>query len=146
MHIKFTFCHILALGQAHGLQHMSSHVSITFYKIFHNVLDLVQTSPSFDCMFSSMCLHLTHWPLMGICLLLCAHDDERTRTHDVVCNMFTSIAWKISFHMGYEQLHVLHLINPNSFHWRFDMVFSKDRIYTLVHVIISNLTWSNLHL
>jgi hypothetical protein len=20
-----------------------------------------QTSPSFDCMFSSMCLHLTHW-------------------------------------------------------------------------------------
>jgi hypothetical protein len=76
-------------------------------------LDLVQTPPSFDCMFSSLCLHLTHWPLMDICLLLCAHDDECTRTHDVIRNMF---AWKNIFHMGYEQLHVLHLINPNSFH------------------------------
>jgi len=77
---------------AHGLQHMSSHVSITFYKKICNVLDLVQTSLSFDCMSSSICLHLTHWPLMGIYLLLCAHDDERTRTHDVLHNMFASIA------------------------------------------------------
>jgi hypothetical protein len=55
--------HILSyfgFGQTHGLQHMSSHVSITFDKNFHDVLDLVQTPPSFDCMFSSLCLHLTH--------------------------------------------------------------------------------------
>jgi hypothetical protein len=53
---------------------------------------------------------------MGIQLLCCAHGNERTRTHDVVYDIFVAIAQNVGFHRGQKQLYALHSTTLNSFH------------------------------
>jgi hypothetical protein len=45
-----------------------------------------------------MCTHPIN--LMGIHLLCCAQNNERTKTHDVICDTFPTIVWDVGFHMG----------------------------------------------
>jgi hypothetical protein len=40
---------------------------------------------------------------MGIHLLCCAHGNECTGTHDVICDTFVAIARNANFHVGQEQ-------------------------------------------
>jgi hypothetical protein len=37
---------------------------------------------------------------MGIHLLRCVHNNERTRTHDAIHDTFAAIAQNVGFHMG----------------------------------------------
>ncbi len=37
---------------------------------------------------------------MGIHLLCCAHGNERTETHDAICDTFATIAQDVGFHLG----------------------------------------------
>jgi hypothetical protein len=77
---------------------------------------------------------------MGIHLLCCAYGNERTRTHDAICDTFDAITWNVGFHMGWKQLHVLSSNTFNSSRRQIDIVLTKDGIHTLVDVIITNLT------
>jgi hypothetical protein len=83
---------------------------------------------------------------MGIHLLWWAHDNKCIRTHDAICNnVFASIAWEASFHVGYGQLHVLILVTPNCFcqhchfkrwglhfKWCCHSQFNKDRLKSII--------------
>jgi hypothetical protein len=71
---------------------------------------------------------------MGIHLLRCIYGDEHIGTHDIVCDTFVDIASNISFHMGWEQLHVFFSTMFNSLCPRLDI----DGIYTLVDVVIAD--------
>jgi hypothetical protein len=53
---------------------------------------------------------------MGIHLLHCTHDNEHTKTHDVVRDTFVAIAWDVDFHVGQEQLYALPSNMFNSSH------------------------------
>jgi hypothetical protein len=44
---------------------------------------------------------------MGIHLLYCEHGGERMTSHDVVQNVFTTIARNVGFHVSQKQTHVL---------------------------------------
>jgi len=81
---------------------------------------------------------------MGIQFLRCAHGNERTRTHDAVCDIFVAIAWNVGFHIGQKQLYALHSTTFNSFHWQVDIMFAKDGIHTIVNIVIANPTYVDL--
>jgi hypothetical protein len=51
---------------------------------------------------------------MGIHFLCCAHGNERTKTHDAICNTFVAITQDVGFHMGQKQLHALPSTTFNS--------------------------------
>jgi hypothetical protein len=71
------------------------------------------------------CVCTTPIDLVNIHLLCCTHGKERTRTHDVICDIFASIAQDASFHMEWKQLHVLPLIMFNSYCWQVKIMFTK---------------------
>jgi len=73
---------------------------------------------------------------MGIHFLHCAHDNERTKTHDAICNTFAAITQDVSFHVGWEQLHVFPLMTFNSSCQWIDIVLTKDGICTLTNIVI----------
>jgi hypothetical protein len=75
---------------------------------------------------------------MGIHLLHSAHGNECMGTHDVVHHIFAFVVWDASFHMGWEQLHVLPSTMFNSFRSWINIVFTKNGICTLVDVVINN--------
>jgi hypothetical protein len=81
---------------------------------------------------------------VGIHLLCCAHGKEHTKTHDVISDIFVSIAWYASFHMGWKQLHVLPLVILNSYCWQVEIMFTKNGICTLIDVVIIDPTRVNL--
>jgi hypothetical protein len=39
---------------------------------------------------------------MGIHFLCCVHGNERTRTHDVICDTFVAIVQNVGYHVGRE--------------------------------------------
>ncbi len=81
-----------------------------------------------------MCTH----PIdpIGIHLLHYVRGKERTRTHDAIHDIFASIVWDASFHMGWKQLHVLPLVTLNFYCWQVEIMFTKNGIYTLADVVI----------
>jgi hypothetical protein len=81
---------------------------------------------------------------MDIHLLHCAHGNEHMGTHDAVCDTFVAIAQDVGFHVGWKQLHALPLTTFNSFHWRVDIVLTKDGIHTFVEVVLVNPTFVDL--
>jgi hypothetical protein len=54
---------------------------------------------------------------MSIHFLHYAHGNKCIWTHDAICDTFTTIAWDVGFHMGWEQLHVLPSTTFNSICW-----------------------------
>ncbi len=79
--------------------------------------------PSIIGILQCVCTHPIN--LMGIHLLLCAHGNEHTGTHDAICNTFVAITWDVGFHVGREQLHAFPSTTFNYSHWRVDIVFTK---------------------
>jgi len=57
---------------------------------------------------------------------------------------FAMIAWDVSFHMGWEQLHAFPSTTFNSFCQWINIVLTKNGIHTLVNVVIVDPTWVNL--
>jgi hypothetical protein len=81
---------------------------------------------------------------MGIHLLYCAHGGERTASHDVIQNIFSSIAKDAWFHILQKQTHILPSPSPQSFHKQVNIVLSIKGIRTLVGIIITNPIQRNL--
>jgi len=81
---------------------------------------------------------------MGIHLLRCTHGNKHTRTHDIVRNIFATIAWDDNFHVGQEQLHVDPLFKFKSSCCQVDIVFTKDGFHTLIDIVIGDPMNSNL--
>jgi hypothetical protein len=81
---------------------------------------------------------------MGIHLLHCVHGNERTKTHDVICDTFAAIAQNVNFHMWQEQLHALPSTTFNSSHQWINIVFTKDGIRTLIDIVIVDPTRTDL--
>jgi hypothetical protein len=67
---------------------------------------------------------------------MCVHGNERTRTYDAIHDTFAAIAWNVSFHVRWEQLHAFLSTTFNSSHWRINIVLIKDGIHTLVDIVI----------
>jgi hypothetical protein len=82
--------------------------------------------------------------VISVQFLHCAHGNERTGTHDGVCNFFIAITRDDGFHVGWEQLYALFSTTFHSSRWWVDIVFTKDKICTLVDVVIINPTRANL--
>ncbi len=81
---------------------------------------------------------------MGIHLWCCVHGNKCIRTHDVICNTFTTITRDANFHMRQEQLHVLPSTTFNSSHQWVDIVLTKNGIRTLTDIVIADPTRANL--
>jgi len=81
---------------------------------------------------------------MGIHFLCYTHGNKGIRTHDVVRNIFSIIAWDVDFHMGREQLHAFPSITLNSFCQWINIVFTKDGNFTLAIIVITDPTCANL--
>jgi hypothetical protein len=129
------FYHVLALRQALNLNSTNlPNLSIIFPNFFHIILDVTQTTTSFNCRPPPMCAH----PIdpIGIHPLHCAHDNECTRTHDVVHNTIGAITQDVNFRMGRKQLHAFPLTIFNSFHRQVNIVFIKNGIRILVNIVI----------
>jgi len=75
---------------------------------------------------------------MGIHFLHCVHGNERTKTHDIICDTFVAIMQDVNFHMKQEQLHALPSTTFNSFRWWINIVLTKDGISSLTNVVITN--------
>jgi len=75
---------------------------------------------------------------MNIHLLCCVHGNERTKTHDAICDIFVTIAQDVGFHVGRKQLHAFPSTTFNSSHWWVDIVLTKDGICTLANIVITN--------
>jgi hypothetical protein len=92
--------------------------------------------PSIVGILQCMCTH----PInpMVIHLLHCVHDNERTGTHDAICDTFTVVVRDASFHMGRKQLHALPSTTFNSFYQRIDIVLTKKDNRTLGDIVITN--------
>jgi hypothetical protein len=73
-------------------------LSNIFLSFLHITSYVTWTISSFNCMHPLMCVHKSIHP-MSIHLLRCAHGDEHTKTHDVICDTFVAIAWDVGFHM-----------------------------------------------
>jgi hypothetical protein len=81
---------------------------------------------------------------MNIHLLCCVHGNERMDIHDVVHDTFVAIMWDVGFHVGQKQLHAFFSSTFNSFHWRVDIVLTKNDIRILANIVIANPTWVDL--
>ncbi len=93
------FYHVLAQGQAFGLQINQSSQPFIFFNFLHNTLYPIWTTPSSIAGIPRcVCTHLID--PMGIHLLCCAHNNECTKTHDAICDTFVAIAWDVNFHVG----------------------------------------------
>jgi hypothetical protein len=97
--------------------------------------------PSIASIYRCMCTH----PIdpMGIHFLCCDHGNECTWTNGVVYDTFVAIMRNVGFHMGWKQ-HVLPSNTFNSSRWQVDIVFTKDGICTLVHIVIVDPTKADL--
>jgi hypothetical protein len=98
--------------------------------------------PSVIGIFRCVCTHPIN--VMGVHLLCCTHGNEFMGTHDAIWNTFVVIAWDVDFHVGWEQLHPLPSTTFHSFHWRVDIMLTKDGIHTLANVVIADPIWANL--
>jgi len=76
---------------------------------------------------------------MGI-HFLCVNGNECIGIHHAICDTFVVIAWNVDIHMGQEQLQAFFLVILNCFHWRVDIVLTKDEIHTLANVVITDPT------
>ncbi len=56
--------------------------------------------PSITCIL--WCMFTRPINPMGIHLLRCIHGNKCTKTHDVVCDTFATIARNVGFHMGWK--------------------------------------------
>jgi hypothetical protein len=115
------------------------------------------SSPIFSIAFHTW-LKLSHLSIVGIpqCVcthpidptnihfLHCVHGNERTGTHDAICNTFVAIMQDASLHMGWEQLHVLPLTTFNPFCQQINIVLTKDGICTLTDIVIADSTQADL--
>jgi hypothetical protein len=99
--------------------------------------------PLIACILWCVCTHSID--LMGIHLLSCVHDNERSRIHDAIHDTFVAITWNDGFHLWWKQLHALPLTTFNSYCQWVDIVLIKDDICTLVDIIIIDPTWVDLH-
>jgi hypothetical protein len=81
---------------------------------------------------------------MGIHFLRCVHGNERTRTHDVICDTFVAIVQNVGYHVGWEQLHAFPSTTINSFRWQVDIMLTKYGIHTLVDIVFGVPTWVDL--
>jgi len=90
----------------------------------------------------SLALGLTHCIYgqllnpMEIHLFYCTHGGERTTSHDVVWDLFASIARDARFHFLWLQTHVLSLPFLQFSCWQVDIVLLVDGTCTLADVII----------
>jgi exonuclease I len=87
-----------------------------------------------------------HTPIspIGIHLMCCAHGNEHTKIHDVVCDIFITIMRNVDFHVRQKQLHMFVLTMSNSFHRQINSVLTKNEILTLTNAIITDPTQINL--
>ncbi len=99
----------------------------------HFVHDLDYLIPQLQTS-SNVCTH----PInpVAIDLLCCVYGNESIRTHNVICDTFVAITRDASFHVGWEQLHVLPSTTFNSFRRWINIVFSKDGIHTLTELLL----------
>jgi hypothetical protein len=67
-----------------------------------------------------------------------------TENHDVIHDTFDGIAWNVGFHVGRKWLHELPSAMFNFFYQKINIMFINDGIYTLVDIVITNLTHTNL--
>jgi hypothetical protein len=74
---------------------------------------------------------------MGIHFLCCAHGNKHIWFHDVICDTFVAIAWDVSFHMGWEQLHAFPSTTFNSFRWWINIMATKDGIWRAPKLFVS---------
>jgi hypothetical protein len=58
------------------------------------------------------CVHTHPIDLMGIHLLLCAHGNERTKTHDAIRDTFAAIVQDVSF--MWDENNYMHFFQPHS--------------------------------
>jgi hypothetical protein len=98
--------------------------------------------PSITSLPQCVCTHPID--LINIHLLHCTHGKECIRTHDAIHDIFASIVWNASFHMGWKQLHVLPLVMFNSYCWQVKIMFTKNGIRTLANVVIVDPTHVDL--
>jgi hypothetical protein len=98
--------------------------------------------PSIVHIFRCICTH----PInpMGTHFLFCVHNYTHTGTHDAICDTIVTITWDVSFHMGWQQLHVFPTTTFNFFHQWVDIMPTKDGIWTLINIVIVNPTRTNL--
>ncbi len=117
------FYHVLALS---GHLAYSSTSLPRLLIIFPNffISNVVKTTTSFNCR--------CHW---YVCIC-CTCDNERTWTHDTICNTFFTIMQNADFHVGWKQLHAFPSTTFNSSYQQIDNVFTKDGIHTLTHYYI----------
>jgi hypothetical protein len=100
-----------------------------------NILNTIWIITSFNCKCPLKCVHTSHWPY-GYSPFRYAYGNKHMGTHDVIHNTFAIIVQNVNFHMGWEQLHALSLTTFKSYHWRVNIVFTKDEICTSVDIVI----------
>ncbi len=98
--------------------------------------------PSIAGTFWCVCAHRIDF--MGIHLLRCAHGNKHIRTHDAIRNTFVAIAWNVSFHVGWKQLHGLPSTTFNSSCWQVNIMLTKDGIGTLIDIVVIDPTQADL--
>jgi hypothetical protein len=81
---------------------------------------------------------------MDIHFLHHVHGNEHTGTHGVVHDTFATIVRNASFHVGWEQLHVLPSNTFNSSRRQVDIVLTKNDIRTLIDGVIIDPTRTDL--
>jgi hypothetical protein len=122
------FYHVLGQRRTFGLQYDRFSQPFDYLPQFfpqHFIRDLDYSILQLQA--SSMCVHTSHWPY-GYPPLHCHHGNKRTRTHDVICKTFATIARDVGFHVGWEQLHAFPLTTFNSSCRWINIVFTKDDI------------------
>ncbi len=61
-------------------------------------------------------------------LFHCARGEEKTTSHDVVCDAFASIMKDVRFHILHEQTHVFLSFAFQSSHWQINILVSMDGV------------------
>jgi hypothetical protein len=77
---------------------------------------------------------------MGIHFFHYIHGEERKTSHDVVRDVFVTIAKDARFHVSRKQSHVLTPLALQSSHHQVNIVLLVDNVHTLTNVVITNPT------
>jgi hypothetical protein len=75
---------------------------------------------------------------MGIHFFHYTHGEERTTSHDVVRDVFVTIAKDVRFHVSRKQSPILMPHALQSSHYQVNIVLLIDDVHTLANVVITN--------
>jgi len=113
---------------------------IIFPSFFHIILNMNWTTPSFNCRYPLVHVHTSHQLYGYSSFTLCSWQW----TH--------GYSWCSSWHLcchhvrcwlpcGTKTTTCIFSSTFNSFHWRVDIVLTKNDIRTLANIVIANPTW-----